>query len=212
MRSLFQMARSFLTARNLFTYLTLLGLPLASAFAQSISAFHPNQEVQVSGLPALTAPSTKKSAVLATVIETVLQDKAVCCGKDSALEDAVHSHPASLKELGVKLQGRHVMSDGRSVMVSAQYVPQSSITPDLMISILMDQHAPLMAWKSQTYVLYGVIFDETIFSDGRRQHTIHKLLLLDPRFSDERRETEFNRDTDDWGNVEGILTLTAARQ
>jgi hypothetical protein len=31
--------------------------------------------------------------------------------------------------------------------------------------------------------------------------------LLDPRFSDQRRETQFNRDADDWGQVQGLLQL-----
>ncbi|MBZ5663979.1 MAG: hypothetical protein LAO30_05195 [Acidobacteriia bacterium] len=174
--------------------------------------FHPNQEVRVTNLPSLTASSANPSAVLATALETVLRDKAICCGKDSALEDVVLSAPPSLRELSSKLQGRHVLGDGRTVMVSADYVPQSSISPDLMISALVDQHAPLIEWKSHMYVLYGVIFDETRYDDGRRQYAVKKLLLMDPRFSDQRRDVEFNRATDDWGKVQGLLTLAVARQ
>jgi hypothetical protein len=185
-----------------------------SAFAQDESSyvFHPNQDVRVANLPVLTAQSTDPSAVLAAALETILRDKAVCCGKDSALEDTVLAASPSLQELSAKLQGKHVMSDGRSVIVGAEYVPQSSITPDLMISALIDQHALLMKWKSHLYVLYGAIFDETVYSSGQRQFAVHKLLLLDPRFSDRRRQTEFNRDSDDWGKVEGLLTLSVARQ
>src|SRR5208337_1732826 len=101
--------------------------------------------------------STNPSAVLAAALETVLRDQAVCCGKNSALEDTVLAAPPSLQELSAKLQGKHVLSDGRSVMVSAEYVPQSAITPDLMISALIDQHALLIKWKSRFYVLYGAI-------------------------------------------------------
>jgi|SRR5208282_3363210 len=185
-----------------------------SAFAQDEPSyvFHPNQDVRVAKLPVLTAQSTDPSAVLAAALETILRDKAVCCGKDSALEDTVLAASPSLQELSAKLQGKHVLSDGRSVTVSAEYVPQSSITPDLMISALIDQHALLIKWKSHFYVLYGAIFDETVYSSGQRQLAVHKLLLLDPRFSDRRRQIEFNRDSDDWGKVEGLLTLSVARQ
>jgi len=178
----------------------------------SIYWFHPNQEVRVTNLPSLTAPSTGSSAVLTTALETVLHDKAVCCGKDASLEDAVLSEPLSLKELSAKLQGRHLLSDGRPIVVSAEYVPQSSINSGLIIGALLDQHAPLIEWKSHLYVLYGAIFDEARYYSGMRQYAIHKLLLLDPRFSDQRRETEFNRETDDLGKVQGLLTLAVVRQ
>lgn len=202
-----------MTVKALVACLVLGSMATVPAFSQDTPSyvFHPNQEVHVANLPALTAISANKSAVLAAALETILQDKAVCCGKNSALEDTVLSPPPSLKDLGAKLQGKHVLSDGRSVMVSAEFVPQSSITPDLMISVLRDQHPLLIQWKSHFYVLYGAIFDETVYADGQRQFAVRKLLLLDPRFSDQRREVEFNRQTDDWAKVEGLLTLAVAR-
>ena len=213
-RRLFWRNHPSLTGKALFVCSVLGCTATLSAFAQDEPAyvFHPNQEVRVTHLPALTAESRNPSAVLAAALETILRDKAVCCGKDSALEDTLLAAPTSLQELRAKLQGKHVLSDGRSVTVSAEYVPQSSITPDLMISVLSDQHALLIRWKSHFYVLYGAIFDETVYSSGQRQFAVHKLLLLDPRFSDRRRQTEFNRDSDDWGKVEGLLTLAVARQ
>jgi hypothetical protein len=202
------------TAKALFACCVLGCVATLSAFAQDEPAyvFHPNQEVRVTDLPARTAQSTDPSAVLAAALETIFRDRAVCCGKNSALEDTVLAAPPSLQGLSAKLQGKHVLSDGRSVTVSAEYVPQSSITPDLVISALIDQHALLIKWKSHFYVLYGAIFDETVYSSGQRQFAVHKLLLLDPRFSDRRRDVEFNRDSDDWGKIEGLLTLSIARQ
>ncbi len=212
-RRLFWRSRPSLSAK-LFVCSVLGCLVTLSAFAQDepTYSFHPNQEVRVASLPVLTARSTDPSAVLAAALEIILRDKAVCCGKDSALEDTVPAASPSLQELSAKLQGKHVLSDGRSVMVNPEYVPQNSITPNLMINALSDQHALLIKWKSHFYVLYGAIFDETVYSSGQRQFAVHKLLLLDPRYSDERRQTEFNRDSDDWGKVEGLLTLTVARQ
>lgn len=210
---LFSTNPAFLTEQVLIACL-LLGSLAASAFAQDTPGyvFHPNQEVHVTNLPARTAQSGNKVSVLAAALETILQDKSVCCGKNSALEDTVLVAPPSLKELSTQLQGKHVLSDGRSVIVNAEYVPQGSITPDLMISSLMDQHALLMNWNSHSYVLYGAIYDETVFDSGQRQLAIRKLLLLDPRFSDQRSKIEFNRETDDWQKVEGILTLAIVSQ
>jgi len=186
--------------------------PLAFAQEGSSSVFLANQEVRVANLPSLTAPSAHRSAVFATALETVLHDKTVCCGKDSALEDvalyASLSAPLSLKELSTKLQGRHLLSDGRPVMVNAEYIPHDSINPSLIVSTLTEQHASLIERKSHVYVLYGALFDETRdSSSGVRAYAIHKLFLLDLRFSDQRREVVFDRETDDWGQMQGLLTV-----
>jgi len=188
----------------------LLGSCLASGQgtpADPVNWFRPNQEVRVGSLPFATAASGDPSGVIGTAIEIVLHDKAVCCGKSSALEDAVQSDPQSLKDVSSKLQGRHRLNDGRSIGVHAEYVPRGSINPGLIVGALLDQHALLIEWKSQLYVVYGAVFDDTRYSSGMRRYAIHKLLLLDPRFSDQRRETQFNRDADDWGQVQGLLQL-----
>jgi hypothetical protein len=174
--------------------------------------FLPNQMVRIANLPSLTAPSSKTAAVLATTLETILDDKDLCCGKDSGLEDAVLSSP-SLKELSAKVQGRHVLGDGLSVMVRAEYYPQSSVGAGTVIGTLMRQQPMLIEWKSRVYVLYGAVFDETrIYDPDGWRFVIHKLLLLDIRFSDQRWETEFKSETDDWETIQGFLTLSVVRQ
>lgn len=203
---------SFSMAKTLVTCL-LVCLTTAPVFAQDeIASFYPKQEVRIANLPSLAAASPDASAVLAATLETIIGDKTVCCGKGSALENVLLSSPPSLKDLSGKLPGKHVLNDGRHVTVSAEYVPQSSISSDLIISTLQDRHTPLIEWKSHVYVLYGAIFDKTIYSSGRRQFAIRKLLLRDPRFSDQRSDIEFNRETDDWGKIQGFLTLTVAQQ
>jgi hypothetical protein len=136
----------------------------------------------------------------------------VCCGKDSALEDvalyATLSAPFSLRELSTRLQGRHLLSDGQPILVNAEYLSHDSISPALIINTLTEQHAQLIQWKSQVYVLYGALFDETRDSQsGVRAYAIRKLFLLDLRFSDQRREAVFDRETDDWGQMEGLLMV-----
>jgi hypothetical protein len=160
----------------------------------------------------LTAPSADPSAVLATALETILPDRDVCCGKDSGLEDAVLSAPSSLKELSAKLQGRHVLGDGLSIVVRAEYFPKSSLDPNLTITTLMNRQPMLLKWKSHIYVLYGATYDETRYYNGGSLFVTHKLWLLDPRYSDRRRETELNAKTDDWTEIQGILTLSVARK
>ena len=200
--------RPYLAAKTFFACLVLICMATVSASAQ----FLQNQEVRVTNLPLLTAPSAEASAVLATALETIIQDKDVCCGKDSGLEDAVLSAPSSLKELSAKLQGRHVLGDGLSIVVRVWYFPYSSLDPNVTITTLKNQQPMLLKWKSHIYVLYGATYDEARDSNGGpSQFVIHKLWLLDPRYSDQRRETELAA-TDDWTKIQGILALTVARK
>ncbi len=194
--------------------MALVCLATVSVQAQNVpSAILPNQKALIVKLPSLTAPSADPSAVLATSLETIIHDKDVCCGKDSGLEDAVLSAPSSLKELSAKVQGRHVLGDGRSVMVRAEYFPQNSIDVNALIKALIDQHPMLIEWKNRVYVLYGAVFDESAdYGDGTRAYAaLHKLLLRDVRFSDHRREVQFNSETDDSKTIQGLLTLTVVR-
>ncbi|MGA8761745.1 MAG: hypothetical protein WB562_02560 [Candidatus Sulfotelmatobacter sp.] len=194
-----------------FLYVALI-LVFVFQFAHGQDTYLPNQEVRIDDLPAVKAQSKDASAVLLAAIETVLHDKELCCGKDSALEDSVLSaDPLSLQDVSVKLQGRHHLSDGRPIVVTAEYVPASSINSGELIKSLRDKHALLMQWNSHVYVLYGTNFYETIdYSTGSTTDAIRKLLLLDPRFSYERRQASFNRETDDWQKVQGFLRLTVA--
>src|ERR1700722_306506 len=170
--------------------------------------------VRVNDLPRLMAQSHDPSDVLLTSLDTILQDREVCCGKDSALEDSAQkADPASLKDVATKLQGRHLLSDGRPIMVTTQYIAPDAINAYLLIETLQKKHAMLMLWKSHLYVLYGVMYvedyDPNTFSGT---DNVTKLLLIDTRYSDSRRNVEFNRATDDWTQVQGVLWITAAPQ
>ncbi|HET6844087.1 MAG TPA: hypothetical protein VFK06_20775 [Candidatus Angelobacter sp.] len=172
-----------------------------------------NREVRLGDLPVRTAQSTDSMAVLVAELETIFHDPAVCCGKNSALEDTVRSaDPLALKEFSTKLQGRHRLSDGRLIMVTAEYLPQESINADWIITALVKKHALLMEWDSHLYVLYGAVFNEMVDENGQRDLVIQKLLLLDSRFSDARREASFDRATDDFKKVQGLLMLSVPPQ
>jgi hypothetical protein len=162
--------------------------------------YYPNKEVRISDLPLLTAKSRDASDVLAASVEIILRDKEICCGRNSALEDSIQrADPKSLKDIAARLQGRHVSSDGRPILVTADYVPAPSVSSGSLITALTEKQALLMDWNSHLYVVYGVIYNTTYSPDSGRMDSIVKILLLDARFSDQRREVSFDRQTDDWG-------------
>jgi len=180
------------------------------AYAQE---YYPNKEVRINDLPPLTAKSKDASDVLAASVEIILRDKEICCGKNSALEDSIQrADPKSLKDVAARLQGRHLLSDGRPIVITADYEPAPAVNSGNLISVLTEKQALLMLWNSHLYVVYGVIYNTTYSPDSGRMDSIVKILLLDTRFSDQRREVIFDRATDDWGKVQGMLMLKAARQ
>jgi hypothetical protein len=176
-----------------------------------------DQELEAPDLPSLTARSTHSADVMLTSLETVFHDHEVCCGKDSALEDsAAATDPRSLKDAASRLQGRHLLSEGRPIMVTASYLTPDAVNGGLLITWFQDKHAALMRWNSHLYVVHGIVYMWTATGSsesGVSESTlIHKFFLWDTRYSDSRREVVFNRDTDDLSNVEGFLFVAAKPQ
>jgi hypothetical protein len=150
--------------------------------------------------------------VLLTCFDIVFHDHGICCTRDSALGDsAAAADPGSLKDIVAKLQGRHLMSDGRPVMVTVlDLAPQATRNPSTVVNALSNKSAMLLMWNSHLYVLYGARFDEARYTDGSLTETINELFLLDTRYSDSRREVSFTREKDDWNQVEGLLLLSVS--
>lgn len=174
---------------------------------------YPSLEDHVSDLPTLQARTKRRADVLATSLDTILQDREVCCGRDSALDDSLQrADPASLLDVAAKLQGRQLLSDGRPIMVTAKYIARDDINGYLLIVALQQRHAMLMVWQSHLYVCYGVTYREDSDANGAVMYTIQTFRLIDTRYSDARREVVFKRATDDWSKVQGILWVAVAPQ
>jgi len=186
-------------------------------YAQA-QVLYQDQNIEARELPSLTARSPHSADVMLTSLDTVFHDHEVCCGKDSALEDnAASVDPKSLKDAAGRLQGRHLLSDGRPIMVTASYLTPDAVNSGLLITWFQNQHAALMRWNSHLYVVHGIVYMWIASSNGgdsgvSESTAIHKFLLWDTRYSDSRREVVFNRDTDDLSKVEGFLFVEAKPQ
>ena len=174
---------------------------------------YPEQEIHIHDLPSLTARSTHAPDVLAASLGIVFNDKEVCCGKNSALKDSLSSSdPKSLKDIASRLQGRHLLSDGLPIMVTAEYLTPDQVGAGHLISMVAANHAPLMLWNSHVYVVEGVSYVENVDTHGGVSYVTHKFFLQDTRFSDSRREVSFDRVTEDASKVQGLLFLRVAPQ
>ena len=169
-----------------------------------------DQVIEVHDLPLLLARSPHASAALLTSLETVLHDREICCGKDSALEDSAGAaDPKSLKDVAGKLQGRKLLSDGRPIRVTATYATADAVNSGMLVSWFQNNHAALLQWNSRVYIVHGIVYQWTATGSTdagvQTSAVIHKFLLWDTRFPDSRREVVFNRETDDLSKVEGFL-------
>ena len=176
-----------------------------------------DQVLEVPDLPSLIARSPHSADVMLTSLDTIFHDREVCCGKDSALEDSAGAgDPKSLKDVASKLQGRHLLGDGRPIMVTATYSTTDAVNSGMLITWFQNHHAALMQWNSRVFVVHGIVYQWTASGTpdtGQQDGTvIHKFLLWDTRYSDSRREVVFNRETDDLGKVDGFLFVDVKPQ
>jgi len=170
---------------------------------------YPEEEIHIHDLPTITAKSEHSFDMLAAALATVLRDKDVCCGKDSALEDSLErADKKSLKDIFDRLQGRHLLSDGRPIMVTGEYLTPDQASAGHLVTMIAANHVPLMMWNFHVYVVHGVSYVENVDRDsGSVLYTIHKFFLWDTRYSDARREVVFDRLTEDAAKVQGLLFL-----
>jgi hypothetical protein len=197
-----------------FSVLTKLGLPwfVISLLAHG-QVLNQDQEIEVHNLPALMARSPHSPDVLLTSLDTVFHDKDICCGGDSALGDSAQAaDPKSLKDVASKLDGRHLLGDGRPIKVRTEYLTADQINSSVLIAAILNQHALLMEWNAHVYVVHGVVYRWVAVGGGPDSGVsagtvIHKILLWDTRYSDSRREVVFDRATEDLSKVQGMLFL-----
>ena len=187
-----------------------LGLCLALGGLASGQILNQDNEIQVHDLPSLMARTSHASDVLLTSLDTIFHDHDICCGRDSALVDSAEAaDPHFLKDVASKLDGRHLLGDGRPIKVKARYVDIDAMNSGEIVATIANQNAPLMEWDSHIYVVRGVVFFWAAYGGGEQGYTpvtvIRKFLLLDTRYSDSRRDVVLDRETADLKKVQGML-------
>lgn len=180
----------------------------------SYGQYYPDQSLEIHNLPSLTSRTHDPTDVLLTSLDTILHDRDLCCGKDSALVDSAQAaDPKSLKEIAGKLGGRHLLGDGRPIRIETEFLTPDQVVAGHLVTELVLNRAPLMMWNSHLYVVHGIIFASSVdYSTGITAYVIQKFLLWDVRYSDARREVAYDREKEDPAKVQGILFVTLARQ
>jgi hypothetical protein len=195
----------------------LLSRPLLTCFlfcSLAHGQYYPDQTLEVRDLLSLTSRTHDPTDVLLTSLDTILHDPDLCCGKDSALIDSAEAaDPKSLKDIAGKLDGRHLLGDGRPIQMATEFLTPDEVVAGHLVLEIVRNRAPLMMWNSRLYVVHGVVYSTNVgYTTGDTAYVIHKFLLWDVRFSGAKREVVFDREKEDPSKVQRnfVCNLSAA--
>ncbi len=190
-----------------------LALPLAAQDIGDVEVVHPNQRVIIPDLLFITAPDTGSPAVAKAAVAIVLSGSKIKCDPGSQVEHMAETIAGpSLRALADKISGASCATNGQIRRIAANFVPNTAIQADNLLASLLQRKPLLMEWKNELFVLYGIVYDERLHSDGHRVNVIRELLLIDPRYSDKRRLKAFVREKDNLAEVAGVASVTVADQ
>lgn len=156
---------------------------------------HPNQKIVVN-IPNLVA---KDSAdIPKTAVAIVLNG-----------ECRLPNFPSgtSLRALTSKLSGTPCGPRANDSVIRTSYIDGTAIRSDDLIATLQRETPMLLDWSGEILVLYGVIYDEHIRSDGSRDNVIRELLLADPSREGQERNRSFLRGKDNQSEIQGIAIV-----
>lgn len=169
---------------------------------------HPNIRVSVPHLASVKSDDESGGAAAKTVMAIVLSALNVRCDPASQLNTVLEANGgAPLRTLSEQLAGASCMTNGRIGHLSAEFTPNGSIQADEIIAPLMHGKPLLIRWSDVLYVMYGAVYDEHVHNSGKHENVIRELLLIDPRYSDRRRLVPFDRQKNDFSQVEGIAEI-----
>ncbi len=169
---------------------------------------HPNLRVTVNNLSFVKASDESKAAVAKAALAIVLSASNVKCDPASQVNSVLEANAeSSLRTLSEKLVAASCLARGGTVHLDAEFTPSGSIQADNIVASIKRHEPLLMRWNGILYVLHGVVYDEHLHNSGRRENVIRQLLLIDPRYADERRFGSFDRPKDDFSQVEGFAKI-----
>ena len=180
--------------------------------SRQVFAYRPDQEVRLQNVALPPSSGTDPHASTIAMLTAVFNDPEVCCGADSALRSELdHLDSNSLQAISDKLKGRHLIKGSRWITVESNYLAEPNITPAQLVEPVKHGQTVLLEWNRRLYLLKAVSFDEMQYSDGTSDYVIRRLVLLDPLSKTKNHEVSFDRQKDDWGNIKGLLRLTARK-
>lgn len=168
-----------------------------------------NQKIVLQKLSTATPPiglaGHKKAALIVGL--SVL---GIDCDHYSSVLMSLESVPAgSLHDTALKVNGTSCLTTEGSVRIGMRFIPKEDIRSEYVLQCLVDRQPMLFEWKHNIYVLYGMIYDQQV-GGGENYSTyyvVRKFLLIDPRYSNQRRFVSFVPPQDKMNDVSGAAIL-----
>ncbi|HYD16718.1 MAG TPA: hypothetical protein VEB03_01800, partial [Candidatus Nanoarchaeia archaeon] len=95
--------------------------------------------------------------------------------------------------------------DGRRVTIAATVLDGRLATLDRLILSIRAGRTSLLVWQKKAYLVQGLLFDEYVYTGGRRRFEVKEIRLREPG-SDETVTFKSGDDSPD--EIEGLLLIT----
>lgn len=171
----------------------------------------PEQTIEIAEIHLATPGQKCANYAWAVALEAILRmqqvtlDQHFWVQKASGGELCIETVPDA-EMLAATINGTYTLEDGRKVRLETHAIAGAPM-PDEAIVPLQRQQPAILFWRSRTFLVRGVTYDEYIYPNGQRMFQILQLKLLDP-LGGKDSELSFVNGRDDPGEIGGVLSVT----
>jgi len=172
----------------------------------------PDQTADLGSLKLITAKQSCENWAVAAGMETMLQAKGVSLDQNFWVMrlnyGEICADLPSIDALAKVVNNEFVLEDGRHVRLELQFTPGAPGHVDSIIAGVQEKQVAMLIYRRHPYYISGVTYDEYIGKDGSRLFEIKELRLANTFAG--RPGLAFERERDDAGEIQGIMTVTVA--
>jgi hypothetical protein len=169
----------------------------------------PDQQAVIEHPQIVTAERRCENWVWAAALDSLLKAKGSATGQEYQVLRLYGGTPCmevkSYSELADKISHEYVLDDGRRFLLQATYIAGPPQHIDPLVVAMREQRPLMLIWKSHTYVLTGVNYDEYIGPNNSRILELKDLTLADPATGE---SVSFLRERDDSQEINGTMDVT----
>lgn len=199
----------FLTALLMFAAVSLHAGDKSKKLQQSYQK-KPDQIAELGAVKLITARQSCENWAMAAGLEMMLHEKGVSLDQSFWVMrlnyGEICADLPSIDDLAKVVNNEFVLDDGRHVRLELQFTPGAPDHVDSIIAGLQQKQVAMVIYRSHPYYLSGITYDEYIGKDGSRLFEIKELRLANTFAG--RPGIAFERERDDTGEIQGIVTLT----
>jgi hypothetical protein len=168
----------------------------------------PDQQAVIENPKIISAEQSCENWTWAAALDSLLKTKGSAMGQEYQILRLYGGTPCtavkSYSELADKVSHEYVLDDGRRFLLQAFYTSGPPVHIDPLVVAMREQHPLMVIWKSHSYVLIGVNYDEYIGPNNARILELKELKLADPATGG---SVSFVRGRDDSEEINGMMDV-----